>query len=108
MGRTRQVRLEPDVVALIETDRMSLSAAANEAIRRVHAATGDVVSRPTRPQDGRTDDSAPITQPAPYRPPQVRRAQLQRKAGFGTSPGRCPHPLSRRIGDRCAVCGGHV
>lgn len=109
MTRTRQVRLEPDVVALIEGDPdqegLSLSAGANRVIR-------DHFSGPaTVPVVDREPEDAPIPPvDRPSRPQMTRRrlAAGSGRLGAKIPPGRCPHPIGRRIGDRCASCGSVV
>lgn len=91
----RQVRLELDVVALLQADEandgLSLSAAANRTIRllRQNRAGG------------------PGGPPAPPSPAHVTTRALVRRGPRGARalPGECRHPVSRRIGDRCAMCG---
>lgn len=108
MGRTSQVRLEPDVVGHLDGDHdldgLSLSAAANRALRRLYE------TPPPSTQDRPEIDSASIdARPASRRPPVTRRALAARGGGTvrGT-PGRCPNHGARMIGNRCAACGSTV
>lgn len=97
MARTRQVRLEPDVVALLGGDDVpSLSAAANEAIRVAFGPDG-------RP--GPRGDDAPAVATGPG---QVAAQGRGGRLPARMAPGRCSHPAARRVGDRCGQCGRQV
>lgn len=95
---TRQVRLDEDVVALVEarTAGLSLSAATNALLRTALTAPVPV----SEPESGGTAhlvtrDGAP----GPVR------AVARRAKRFS---GGCPHPKARRVGERCAQCGRTV
>ena len=101
MARTRQVRLEPDVVLLLETDGdhdgLSLSSSANRALRHAY--------RTEHGLDGPVD-----REPARTPPAADRRALATRGARLGARvpPGVCRHPVARRVGERCGQCGTTV
>jgi hypothetical protein len=108
MGRTSQVRLEPDVVAHLdadaELDGLSTSARANRVIRARYGGA------PPRPSPVPEEHDAPT---ADREPPQGsassgRTLAAARHRGARATPGECRHPVGRRIGSRCAMCGAEV
>lgn len=42
------------------------------------------------------------------RPARVSSPRARRTSGGPTPPGKCSHPIGRRIGDHCAACGAKV
>lgn len=83
----RQVRLDPDVEADVEqlaAEAGSLSKATNMLVREA--------------LDARTGKPARATST-----PGTKRARVSHAARS-----TCPHPINRRIGDRCGWCGATV
>ncbi len=103
MARTRQVRLEPDVVALLEQDPdsagLSLSATANRALRLAY---DDADSEPEQLEE----------EPRAMRRAPVMVTGQRLAAGRGGRARRvarpCAHPKARMVGARCGVCGREV
>lgn len=106
----RQVRLDPDVEELLAPvlgelgDGASWSKAANLVLREVltpePAPDGASVPRSGAPR-------APRARKPPARLTR-RSAKRGAPAGAARARGRCPHPVTRLIGDRCGLCGERV
>ena len=91
---TRQVRLDDDVAEL-------LAKVADRAGRSLSAETNDRLRRAL----GISTHRAPATAQATA---SVGRAPRRGTRGPGLRATACAHPVGRRIGDRCADCGGTI
>lgn len=104
MPRTRQVRLEPDVIDFLEHDPehdgLSLSASTNRALRYAY--------RPSDDENEHPGTNGPEVSRVAAAVPRRALAGPRGRTGARVAPGMCRHPLARRVGDRCAACGSRV
>lgn len=113
--RSAQVRLDDDVRDLLLTHDGSLSNAANAILRPALGLGPKPRTRrdphykhfPNAVPAGRIDVLPPpvVQTPAPVVERPVARPT---NARVGRARGRCPHPITRRIGTVCAACGREV
>jgi hypothetical protein len=97
----KQVRLDPDVQAALERDVErkggSLSSAANQRLR-----AGLGLAAGGRKPRGRASERAATG---------AQQTTIASAAGRRTAnatPSTCPHPVARRIGERCGACGSAI